>query len=71
MGVSAAGFSCAPELMEDDRIPKEVVISPDESVRISNPSGTILIEWSGLAGRDFTYKEYMWRERMTVREERW
>ena len=52
-------------------VPRDVVLAPGQSIRITNPHGTVLVEWDDVASRRFTYKGTEWTEPMTVRTYIW
>jgi hypothetical protein len=51
--------------------PIDVLVSEQLSYRITNPNGSVLIEWDGQHARRFTHNEQTWREAMIVRESPW
>ncbi len=51
--------------------PKDVVLTPGDSISISNGNGTVVVEWDDVASRHFTYKGTEWDEPMIVRENAW
>ncbi len=51
--------------------PKDVVLAPNQSIRITNGNGTVLVAWEDVASRQFTYLGTEWTEPMIVREHVW
>ncbi|MBL4771646.1 MAG: hypothetical protein JKY61_11020 [Planctomycetes bacterium] len=51
--------------------PKDAVLAPGQSIRITNANGSVLVAWDDVASRHFTYKDTQWTEPMIVREYIW
>ena len=62
--------ACALE-PQQQALPQEVVMSEGQSIRITNPNGTVLIAWEEPTARRFVFQDLEWVEATSARESRW